>query len=84
MERIYVLVDVERAKFDGVIASLRGVPEVVRVDAVTGEHDVVVTAEGEDLPKLLGGVIRRLREVEGVKATETLVVFGATHQVGKG
>ena len=83
MERIYVLMDVDRAKIADVFKTLSGIPGVSRVDAVTGEHDLVVTAEGDDLPKLLGGVIKSLRGVEGVKATETLVVISAASQVGK-
>jgi DNA-binding Lrp family transcriptional regulator len=75
MERVYVLVDVEKAKLDIAIAALGTIPGVVRVDPVTGEHDLVVIVDGEELPKLLGGVIRMLRDVDGVKATETLVVI---------
>jgi DNA-binding Lrp family transcriptional regulator len=75
MERVYVLVDVERTKLDVAIAALGQIPGVVRVDPVTGEHDLVVIVDGEELPKLLGSVINRLRDVDGVKDTETLVVI---------
>jgi DNA-binding Lrp family transcriptional regulator len=75
MERVYVLVDVEREKLEAAITALGHIPGVVKVDPVTGEHDLVVIVDGEDLPKLLGTVIRNLRGVEGVKATETLVVI---------
>ena len=56
MERVYVLVDVEREKLDAAIIVLSQIPGVVKVDPVTGEHDLVVI-------------------VDGVKATETLVVI---------
>ncbi|MFH0815832.1 MAG: Lrp/AsnC ligand binding domain-containing protein [Methanobacteriota archaeon] len=75
MERVYVLMDVERTKLDLAMAALGEIPGVVRVDPVTGAHDLVVIVDGEDLPKLLGSVIRRLRDVDGVKATETLVAI---------
>ncbi len=75
MERVYVLVDVEREKLDAAIIVLSQIPGVVKVDPVTGEHDLVVIVDGEELPKLLGTVIRNLRNVDGVKATETLVVI---------
>jgi len=75
MERVYVLVDVERTKLDAAIAALGQIPGVVRVDPVTGEHDLVVIVDGEELPKLLGSVIKSLRGVDGVKDTETLVVI---------
>ena len=75
MERVYVLVDIERTKQDVVISALGKIPGVVRVDPVTGEHDLVVVVDGEELPKLLGTVIKMLRDVDGVKDTETLVVI---------
>jgi DNA-binding Lrp family transcriptional regulator len=55
------------------MARIRGVKGVKDVFLTFGSWDAVLTAEADTVDKLSGLIVREVRGIEGVQATETLV-----------
>ena len=68
-----VLLRLEAGKEEAVLAKIRNVKGVKKVQAVFGRWDIVATVEASDLNALTSLVIKNIRAIEGVSATETLV-----------
>ena len=68
-----VLLRLEAGKEESVLAKIRDVKGVKKVQAVFGRWDVVATVEAQDLKGLTSLVIKNIRAIDGVSATETLV-----------
>jgi DNA-binding Lrp family transcriptional regulator len=73
--RGYILVNLEPSKTKQALDTLKefNFPEVKAVDYVTGAFDVILTVEASDLKSLVRLVTEQVRNVDGVKKTETLV-----------
>jgi DNA-binding Lrp family transcriptional regulator len=68
-----VLLRLEAGKEESVLAKIRNVKGVKKVQAVFGRWDIVATVEAPDLKVLTSLVIKNIRAIDGVSATETLV-----------
>jgi len=68
-----VLLRLEAGKEESVLAKIRDVKGVTKVQAVFGRWDIVATVEAQDLKGLTSLVIKNIRAIDGVSATETLV-----------
>jgi len=68
-----ILLRLEAGKEESVLAKIRNVKGVKKVQAVFGRWDLVATVEAQDLNALTSLVIKNIRAIEGVSATETLV-----------
>jgi Lrp/AsnC family transcriptional regulator for asnA, asnC and gidA len=75
LERIYILAKVDVNHREKVMEDLFRIPEVKVVDSVTGPFDLVISAEGPDMARLLSSTLKRVGEIEGIKSTETLVAI---------
>ncbi len=75
MIKAYVLVVANPGATKAVYTSLRGVKGVVECHEVMGPYDIVVEIEVEnlsDVPAILG---EKIRTIEGVESTTSLVTF---------
>jgi len=72
--KAYVLGKINPTKEGDIKEELRSLVCVSGVDLCFGKYDFVVTCEAEDIPALEAGAIERIREMEDVTATETLIV----------
>jgi len=68
-----VLLRLEAGKEEEVLAKIKQIEGINKVQAVFGRWDVVATVEASDLNALTSLVIKKIRAIEGVSATETLV-----------
>jgi DNA-binding Lrp family transcriptional regulator len=68
-----ILLRLEAGKEESVLAKIRDVKGVKKVQAVFGRWDLVATVEAQDLNVLTSLVIKNIRAIDGVSATETLV-----------
>jgi DNA-binding Lrp family transcriptional regulator len=73
--RAILHVFVEPGKLEDVGEALAKIPEIIDVYEVTGEYDVIATAEANDLHKLRSLISEKLMNMHGVKAVTTSVVF---------
>jgi len=68
-----VLLRLEAGKEQSVLAKIKDIKGVKKVQAVFGRWDLVATVEAQDLNALTSLVIKNIRAIEGVSATETLI-----------
>ena len=74
MSRVYLLIKTDVGKEEDVYSKLGEFEEVKLRDIVTGPYDVVVVMEG-DLGKIEELVVSKIRRMEGVRETITLVAL---------
>jgi len=68
-----ILLRLEAGKEESVLAKIKDIKGVNKVQAVFGRWDLVATVEARDLNALTSLVIKNIRAIDGVSATETLV-----------
>ena len=74
MERVYVFINAEPMKLWEIAKVASTIEGVKMADAVTGEFEVVVYAEVNDL-KELDGIVSKLQSINGVTRTHTSVAI---------
>ena len=74
--RAITMIGVEGRAAERVIRALQGFPEIRALWSTSGRWDVVAELELPDLPAF-DATLRRIREVEGVAATETSLLLAA-------
>lgn len=70
----YVLVDIDYEMHYEVVAKLKSMPFIERMESVTGGTDIILTVRAKSPDELSRIVLRELR-TKGVKKTETLFVL---------
>jgi len=73
METVYVLVKTKPTLIEPVLKELQAISSVVEVRAVTGAWDIVLRIEKDFITDALAVVVKDIRAIEGIDATETLV-----------
>lgn len=68
------MIEVEGRLLDRVVAALQGFPEITEIHTTNGRWDLVVELEVKNLPEL-DAVLRRLRLVPGITASETTLLL---------
>lgn len=68
--RAMMCISVESAYEAGVIAELRGNPNIAAIHHTTGQWDLIVEIQAESL-SMLNKIVGAIRLIEGVGATET-------------
>lgn len=70
--RASILLTIEPRAQAGILARLRAMPEVERIHTTSGRFDLLVQAAAPS-PAQLDAVLDRLGEIEGVRASESLI-----------
>jgi|TARA_B110000881_G_scaffold196814_1_gene192466 DNA-binding Lrp family transcriptional regulator len=73
METAFILLKTEPAREREVYSALVDVPEVVETHALYGEYDLLAIVKCETSKKLTSILMEQLRQIEGVRETETLI-----------
>jgi DNA-binding Lrp family transcriptional regulator len=71
--KTFVLCKLGPGKEQKALQAIRAIEGVVDVYMVFGSWDVVLVAEADTIDKLCGLIVSRVRGVDGVVGTETLV-----------
>ena len=69
----YTLARVEPTKDNIVYDKINGLPEVKEVITTYGEYDMIIKVEVESLDALDNFVFSKLRAIEGIESTTTLI-----------
>ena len=72
-----VLLNVERAQIHQVAEQLAELPGISEVYSVAGRHDLVAVIRVKANEALADLVTGKIRKVNGIQATETLIAFRA-------
>ena len=75
MIKAYVLVVANPGETKKVVASLKSIPGVKELHEVMGPYDVVIELEVESLSDVPPILSDRIRSVEGIESTTSLVTF---------
>ena len=67
--RVYVLVETAVGRASGIAATLRGVPDLVSVDSVTGPYDIIIVLEAESSAEVAELVTEHVHTIAGVLRT---------------
>jgi len=73
MEKVYVLINVKPGKLEEVASTVKTLPEIKNSSVVTGPYDIIAEIDGETITEVLSIVVKKLRIIEGIETTETLV-----------
>lgn len=76
MEIAFVLINTEMASETDVNRELREIEEVKEVYGVYGVYDLVVRVEAETMQKLKDVISSKIRRLENVRSTLTMIVMG--------
>ena len=76
-----VLIEVEGRAADRIVGALRGFPEISAVHTTNGKWDLVVEL-GTDSLTHLDAVLRRVRLIAGITASETSLLLATPHSTG--
>jgi len=74
--KAYVLLNTELGKEPEVIKAMKGAKEVKNIYSLYGIYDVIVEVEAETMEKVKEVVFNRIRRLDNVKSTITLITYG--------
>ncbi|GEM_PF-264962 len=69
--RAYILIETGVGKTRDVLESIRALPNMTSVDAVTGPYDIIAVAEAGDLNAIGDIVTSRVHRIPGISRTVT-------------
>lgn len=68
-----ILIRLQAGKEGRAVSEIKNMKDITKVEAVFGRWDLVVTADSDSLKDLTGMVINKIRNIDGVSLTETLI-----------
>ena len=72
--KAFVLINADLGAEQDMVNQIRSVPNVVEVHVVYGVYDIVAKVEAESLEKVKETITHRLRTLEKVRSTLTMIV----------
>ncbi|UCE45383.1 MAG: Lrp/AsnC ligand binding domain-containing protein [Methanobacteriota archaeon] len=69
----YVLITTATGKEDYVVEQIRDLPELTEAHQLFGQYDIIARMETEDYDKLCDVVLQKMRSVQGVTGSRTLI-----------
>lgn len=75
MATAFVLINVEIGSEDEVLRSLKPISEVKEAHLVYGVYDIIARIETETMQELKDAVSRKIRRVDKVRSTLTMIVI---------
>jgi len=76
MPLAFVLVNVEAGTDKEVLENIKKIPEVKTAYMVYGVYDIIVMLESDTLEKLREMVTKKIRQLDKVRSTMTMIVMG--------
>ncbi len=74
--KAYVLLNTELGKEPEVIKAIKGATEIKNIFSLYGIYDIIVEVEADTMEKVKEVVFSRIRRLENVKSTITLITYG--------
>ncbi len=75
MPSAFVLINAEIGSEDEVLKTLKGIPNVKESYVVYGVYDIIARVEGETMEKLKDVVTWKVRRLDKVRSTLTMIVM---------
>ena len=74
--KAYVLLNTELGKEPEVIKAMKDAKEIKNIYSLYGIYDIIVEVEAETMEKVKEVVFNRIRRLDNVKSTITLITYG--------
>jgi DNA-binding Lrp family transcriptional regulator len=74
--RAYVLINTELGQESQVVSELREVEGITGISSLYGIYDVIAQVEADSMEKVKEIVFNKIRRLDSVKTTITLITFG--------
>ena len=71
--RAYILIETKVGQTRDALTALRAIEGVSEADIITGDYDIIVLAETEDMVSLVNLVTAQVQSINGVQRTITCV-----------
>ena len=74
--KAFVLLNSELGQESKIIEALEGVGEIVQIYSLYGIYDLIIEMEAETMDKVKEVVFNKIRRLDNVKSTITLLTYG--------
>ena len=74
--KAFVLINTELGQETPVVRELNGIQGITSAYALYGIYDVIAVVEGESMDKIKDTVFSKIRRMENVRSTITLITYG--------
>jgi len=74
--KAFVLLNTELGQEPGIVEVLEDVEEITAIHSLYGIYDLIIEMEAESMDKVKEIVFNRIRRLENVKSTITLLTYG--------
>ena len=74
--KAYVLLNSELGQESKIIEALEGVEEITQIYSLYGIYDLIIEMEADSMDRVKEVVFNRVRRLENVKSTITLLTYG--------
>ncbi len=69
----FILIAVAPGTEEDVYEELKGIPEIKELKSVFGEYDIIATIKSKNIKELSRIVVKKIRPIDGVITTGTLI-----------
>ena len=74
--KAFVLLNTELGMESKIIEALNGVEEITSIHSLYGIYDLIIEMEAESMDKIKEVVFNKVRRLDNVKSTITLLTYG--------
>jgi DNA-binding Lrp family transcriptional regulator len=74
--KAYVLLNTELGQEASIAETLKGVKEIIAIRSLYGIYDLIIEMEAESMDRVKEIVFNKVRRLEHVKSTITLLTYG--------
>jgi DNA-binding Lrp family transcriptional regulator len=74
--KAFVLLNTELGQESGIVEALDGVEEIKAIHSLYGIYDLIIEMEAESMDKVKEIVFNKVRRLDNVKSTITLLTYG--------
>ena len=74
--KAYVLLNTELGMESKITEALKGVDEITNIYSLYGIYDIIIEMEAETMDKIKEVVFNKVRRLDNVKSTITLLTYG--------
>ena len=74
--KAFVLLNTELGMESKIIEALKGVEQITNIHSLYGIYDIIIEMEADTMDKIKEVVFNKVRRLENVKSTITLLTYG--------
>lgn len=76
MVEAYILLSTSTGQWKAAAEKLKKTEGIKKVQRITGDYDIILLAEAEDMATLTSTIVEKIHKIEGVTDTTTAIIVG--------